>query len=43
MVALKNTEIVSVPLSEVSGKTKLVDPKDSLVIQSQKMGTCFGI
>jgi 6-phosphofructokinase 1 len=43
MVALKNTEIVSVPLSEVSGKTKLVDPKDPLVIQSQKMGTCFGI
>jgi 6-phosphofructokinase 1 len=43
MVALKNTEIVSVPLSEVSGKTKLVDPKDPLVIQAQKMGTSFGI
>jgi 6-phosphofructokinase 1 len=43
MVALKNTEIVSVPLSEVSGKLKLVDPKDSLVIQAQKMGTNFGI
>jgi 6-phosphofructokinase 1 len=43
MVALKNTEIVSVPLSEVSGKTKLVDPKDPLVIQAQKMGTNFGI
>jgi 6-phosphofructokinase 1 len=43
MVALKNTEIISVPLSEVSGKLKLVDPKDSLVIQAQKMGTNFGI
>jgi 6-phosphofructokinase 1 len=43
MVALKNTEIVSVPLSEVSGKLKLVDPKDPLVIQAQKMGTNFGI
>jgi 6-phosphofructokinase 1 len=43
MVALKNTEIVSVPLSEVSGKLKLVDPKDSIVIQAQKMGTNFGI
>jgi ATP-dependent phosphofructokinase / diphosphate-dependent phosphofructokinase len=43
MVALKNTEIVSVPLAEVSGKIKLVDPKDPLVIQAQKMGTSFGI
>jgi ATP-dependent phosphofructokinase / diphosphate-dependent phosphofructokinase len=43
MVALKNTEIVSIPLSEVSGKLKLVDPKDRLVVQAQKMGTCFGI
>jgi 6-phosphofructokinase 1 len=43
MVALKNTEIVSVPLSEVSGKLKLVDPKDPIVIQAQKMGTNFGV
>jgi 6-phosphofructokinase 1 len=42
MVALKNTEIISIPLSEVSGKLKLVDPKDPLVIQAQKMGTNFG-
>ena len=43
MVALKNTEIVSVPLSEVSGKLKLVDQNDPLVLQAQKMGTSFGI
>jgi 6-phosphofructokinase 1 len=43
MVALKNTEIISVPLSEVSGKLKLVEPNDSLVLQAQKMGTSFGI
>jgi ATP-dependent phosphofructokinase / diphosphate-dependent phosphofructokinase len=43
MVALKNTEIVSVPLADVTGKLKLVDQKDTLVIQAQKMGTCFGI
>jgi 6-phosphofructokinase 1 len=43
MVALKNTEIIAVPLSEVSGKTKLVQHNDSLVIQAQKMGTNFGI
>jgi len=42
MVALRNTEIVSVPLSEVSGKLRLVNPNDPLVIQAQKMGTCFG-
>src|SRR5665647_474252 len=34
MVALKNTEIVSVLLSEVSGKLKLVNPNDPLVAVS---------
>ena len=43
MVALKNTEIVSVPLADLTGKLKLVDQKDTLVIQAQKMGTSFGI
>ena len=43
MVALKNTEIISVPLSEVSGKLKLVEPNDPLVIQAMNMGTNFGI
>lgn len=42
MVALKDDEIVSVPLSEVSGKLKLVKPDNPLVIQAQNMGTCFG-
>jgi 6-phosphofructokinase 1 len=42
MVALRNTEIVAVPLEEVSGKLKLVDPNDTLVIQAQNMGTNFG-
>ncbi len=43
MVALKNTEIVSVPLAEVSGKLKLVQPDDKLVRQAKNMGTSFGI
>jgi len=43
MVALKNTEIIAVPLADASGKLKLVDPKDPLVVQAQKMGTSFGI
>jgi ATP-dependent phosphofructokinase / diphosphate-dependent phosphofructokinase len=42
MVALKNTEIISIPLSDVAGKVKLVDPKDPLVLQAHKMGTNFG-
>jgi 6-phosphofructokinase 1 len=42
MVALKNNKIVSVPLSDVSGKLKLVDPDNPLVIQARNMGTNFG-
>ena len=43
MVALKNNEIISVQLADVAGKLKLVQQDDPIVIQSQKMGTCFGI
>jgi 6-phosphofructokinase 1 len=43
MVALRNNEVVSVPLSDVSGKLKLVGSNDPLVIQAQSMGTSFGI
>jgi 6-phosphofructokinase 1 len=42
MVALRNTEIVAVPLTDVAGKTKLVEPNDPLVIQARSMGTHFG-
>jgi ATP-dependent phosphofructokinase / diphosphate-dependent phosphofructokinase len=42
MVALKNNEIISVPLSEVSGKLKLVEPDNPLVMQAKNMGTSFG-
>jgi phosphofructokinase-like protein len=43
MVALRHEKIVSVPLTEVSGKLKLVKPDDPLVLQAQNMGTSFGI
>lgn len=43
MVALKNNQIMPVPLAEVAGKLKLVEPKDPLVIQANSMGTSFGI
>lgn len=42
MVALKNDMITSVPLADISGKTKLVDPVNPLVIQARNMGTSFG-
>ncbi|MFH0842457.1 MAG: ATP-dependent 6-phosphofructokinase [Bacteroidota bacterium] len=43
MVALKNDEIVSVPLADVAGKLKLIEPDDPRVIQAQNLGTSFGI
>jgi len=42
MVALRNNEITSVPLSEVAGKLKYVDPADPMVIKAKNMGTSFG-
>jgi 6-phosphofructokinase 1 len=42
MVALKADRIVSVPLSEVAGKLKLVEPESPLVQQAKNMGTSFG-
>jgi 6-phosphofructokinase 1 len=43
MVALKDGKIAAIPLADVSGKLKLVEPNDPLVIQTQNMGTSFGI
>lgn len=42
MVALRGSEIVSVPLSEVAGKLKLVTADNDLIIQGKRMGVCFG-
>ena len=42
MVALKNNKITSVPLADVSGKLKLVEPENPLVLQAKNMGTSFG-
>jgi ATP-dependent phosphofructokinase / diphosphate-dependent phosphofructokinase len=43
MVALKDNQIKSVPLADISGKLKLVERDNPLVIQAQNMGTSFGI
>lgn len=42
MVALKDDKITAVPLTEVAGKIKLVDPSNPMVTQARNMGTSFG-
>lgn len=42
MVGMVNGETVPVPLSEVAGKLKMVDPKASIIQEIKKMGICFG-
>lgn len=42
MVAIKNNDIVPVPLSEVAGKLKVVDPNSSIIKEAKNLGICFG-
>ncbi len=42
MVAKKGEDLVSVPLSEVGGKLRLVPEEHSLINKGRKMGVCFG-
>ena len=42
MVGYKNREIVRVPLADVAGKLKLVDPESSIVKEAKLLGICFG-
>jgi 6-phosphofructokinase 1 len=42
MVSQRNCGISSIPLSEVAGKTRLVEADDPVVKQAREMGTCFG-
>jgi 6-phosphofructokinase 1 len=42
MVALKGGALVPVPLSEVGGKLKLVEPDNQLIKKARSMGTSFG-
>ncbi|SKB79627.1 6-phosphofructokinase [Alkalitalea saponilacus] len=42
MVALRNGLVTSVPLSEVGGKTRLIEPDHSLIAKGRSMGVCFG-
>lgn len=42
MVGFKNNQIVPVPLSEVAGKLKYVDPQSEIVQQAKDLGISFG-
>ena len=43
MASQRHGQITSVKLSEVAGKTKLVETDDPMVKQAREMGTCFGV
>lgn len=42
MVGYKNREIVKVPLEDVAGKLKNVDPESSIIKEAKMLGICFG-
>ena len=42
MVGYKNREIVKVPLEEVAGKLKMVDPDAPIIKEAKKIGISFG-
>jgi len=42
MVAVRDDNLVAVPLSETAGKLKLVPPDHALIQQGLNVGTCFG-
>ena len=42
MIGIVNNETVKVPLSEVAGKLKMVDPKSKLVQEAKAIGISFG-
>ncbi len=42
MVGYRNREIVKVPLDEVAGKLKMIDPDASIIREAKLLGICFG-
>ncbi|MDE6129341.1 MAG: 6-phosphofructokinase, partial [Lachnospiraceae bacterium] len=42
MVGYVNREIVRVPLEDVAGKLKSVDPDATIVKEAKRLGICFG-
>ena len=42
MVAIQNHVITSVPLKEVAGKLKTIDPKSDIITEARLLGISFG-
>lgn len=42
MVGFRDGEIVPVPLEEVAGKLKMVDPNSTIIKEAKGLGICFG-
>lgn len=42
MIGIKNGEMIRIPLSDVAGKLKMVDPKSSIVKEAKALGISFG-
>jgi 6-phosphofructokinase 1 len=42
MVGYRNREIVKVPLDEVAGKLKTVDPNSTIIQEAKMLGISFG-
>lgn len=42
MVAVQNNEITKVPLAEVAGRLKTVDPDCSMIKEAKMLGISFG-
>ena len=43
MVAVRGRDIVAVPLSDIGGKMRLVDPNEPLIDVAKSVGTCMGV
>ena len=43
MVGFKNREIIPIPLEEVAGKLKMVDPDSSIIREAKNLGISFGV
>ncbi len=42
MPCVKNNQIDIIPISEVAGKTRKVDPQSDVVLQARQLGLCLG-
>ena len=42
MVAVRGSDIVAVPLADIAGKTRTVDPNHPLIDVARRVGTCLG-